>query len=258
MNLSTLQPLLVNSFPEIRSYLLNEVDSTSSFLKQTYRKVKPEASICLALHQTAGYGQRGRNWFSDNKAWKFSLCLPIRLPIHQCNGLSSIVGLAVIRALHVELNQDLNIKWPNDVWNDEGKVGGILIESIKLEKNLSWLVIGIGINFSNHSNNSLPAGKEYEFSSVELNGHSEELLFISVLESIFSYVQQFEQNSFEIFVADFKKLDKFKDGQSVIVYDSDTPIKGVYRGVNKRGEVEIELGGKRKTYCSGLVSIRPN
>lgn len=258
MNFSTLQSLLVNSFPQIRSYLLNEVDSTNRYLKSKYKSHPQERSVCFALKQTAGYGQRGRNWFSDNKAWKFSLCLPVSRPINQCNGLSSIVGLAVIKALHSVLCEDLNIKWPNDIWNADGKVGGILIESIKLEGNQSWLVIGIGINLSRHRGNSLPAGKEYAFSSIQLNGHSEELLFISVLESIFSSIQKFEREGFTSFMEAFKKLDKFKDGQSVIVYDSDTPIKGVYRGVNKRGEVEIELGGKRKTYCSGLVSIRPN
>ncbi|WP_321275823.1 biotin--[acetyl-CoA-carboxylase] ligase [Thiomicrorhabdus indica] len=258
MQFSDLKRLLTRSFPEFKTYLLDEIDSTNRFLKTKFNAKLPERSVCITQHQTAGYGQQQRAWESDNESWTFSFCLPIQLPIQRCAGLSSVIGLAIIDALSKQNQQGLLIKWPNDIWNTDGKVAGILIESVKIEKNKTWMVFGIGMNISYQKTKWLPAGKDYPFSSIQLCKHSEELVFISVLENIFDYIQNFESNGFQYFMESFKKLDKFKDGQSVIVYDSGTPIKGVYRGVNMRGEVEIELGGNIKTYCSGSVSIRPN
>lgn len=257
MDFQKLRLLLNQQFPDMDCHLLDEVPSTSSFLKQYFSEQCESPLLCVAKTQTAGYGQRNKRWQSYESAWKFSLLVPISLPINLCHGLSSVVGLSVIKALEGYVENELNLKWPNDLWDKNGKLGGILIESVKLSKNQTWFVVGIGINIDLDNSDLSKFSDEYCHSFLKFSS-SEEHIFLNVLRVLLISFTEFESHGFSNFIDDFKKVDKYKDGDSVIVYDNGTPIIGVYRGVNRRGELKIELGDDIKTYYSGSVSIRPN
>lgn len=258
MNLVKLESYLLENFPELTCCLFESLPSTSDYLKSFYKKSPGKKAFCLTASQTAGYGQRGRRWVAVDSAWTFSLLLPISRPIQNCGGLSSVIGLSLIQTLQKFNQNPLQIKWPNDIWDDSGKLGGILIESVKLKSDKTWFVIGIGLNVSIKDPQILPAGSNYNYSSLVLTEVCYQKLLVELIQKLLMDLEAYQQQGFLGFIELYKKFDKFKNGQSVIVYDNDTPIKGVYRGVNKRGEVEIELGQDIQTYYSGSVSIRPN
>ena len=102
--------------------------------------------LLVAEHQTAGRGRMGRIWHAEAGAsLTFSLALPLSLP--DWSGLSLAVGCAMAEALEPapSATPRLQLKWPNDLWLDGRKLGGILIETVTAgEQRIA--VIGVGLN----------------------------------------------------------------------------------------------------------------
>ncbi|WP_238381705.1 biotin--[acetyl-CoA-carboxylase] ligase [Mucilaginibacter pedocola] len=129
---------------------LKEVDSTNNFLKESLSNSKPfpEGTVIMAEHQYAGRGQHQNVWHAQpGKNLTFSLLLmPHFLSPLQQFGLTSAVSLGVYDALHPLLGDALKIKWPNDIYYGNRKLGGMLIENMIQGGQIRNSVIGIGIN----------------------------------------------------------------------------------------------------------------
>ena len=129
---------------------LKEVDSTNTFLKNLVSNSKPlpEGTVIMAESQYAGRGQQQNGWHSQaGKNLTFSLLLnPSFLPVTQQFDLTRVISLGVFNALEALLGDQLKIKWPNDIYYGDKKLGGILIENLLQGSLIKQAVIGIGIN----------------------------------------------------------------------------------------------------------------
>ena len=127
---------------------VEETASTNSLLRNYIEQdALPSGSVVVADFQTAGRGQVGNVWESERgKNLTFSLVYaPCELPINQQFLVSQIAALSVKEALDAYL-EGISIKWPNDIyWNDK-KICGMLIENELWGHNLRHAIIGIGIN----------------------------------------------------------------------------------------------------------------
>lgn len=131
--------------------VLAQVDSTNRYLMQESVRGVAHASCVAAQVQTAGRGRRGRSWVSQlGGSLTFSLLWRFQCGAAGLSGLSLVVGLALVRALHALGLSDVRLKWPNDlIVNVQGqwhKLGGILIELQGDMEGPSAAVIGIGLN----------------------------------------------------------------------------------------------------------------
>lgn len=108
-----------------------------------------EGSVVIADAQTAGKGQRGARWItSPGKNFTFSFVLrPTFLAASEQFLLSQAMALGVIRFVSNYTNQ-AQIKWPNDLYVNQLKLGGILIENAWQGARLSHTVVGIGLNIN--------------------------------------------------------------------------------------------------------------
>ena len=131
---------------------LKEVDSTNTFLKNTLSNSKPlpEGTVIMAESQYAGRGQQQNRWHSDaGKNLTFSILLkPSFLAISNQFDLTRAVSLGVYDALHPLLGDSLKIKWPNDIYYNDMKLGGMLIENAIQGSQIKHAVIGIGLNIN--------------------------------------------------------------------------------------------------------------
>ena len=108
---------------------IKEVDSTNTFLKNLVANSKPvpEGTVIMAESQYAGRGQQQNGWHSEpGKNLTFSLLLnPAFLAVTDQFDLTRVVSLGVYDALEPILGNNLKIKWPNDIYYGDKKLGGI-------------------------------------------------------------------------------------------------------------------------------------
>ncbi|HEY9196088.1 MAG TPA: biotin--[acetyl-CoA-carboxylase] ligase, partial [Mucilaginibacter sp.] len=134
---------------------IQQVDSTNTFLKTLLSNSKPvpEGTVIMAEEQYAGRGQLQNRWHSEpGKNLTVSILLaPSFLAIAQQFDITRVVSLGVYEALEPLLGPQLKIKWPNDIYYADRKLGGILIESILQGDRIKNAVIGIGLNINQQS-----------------------------------------------------------------------------------------------------------
>jgi len=129
-----------------------ELESCSSTNDAIVPYIKKQSNqkpvIVISKEQTAGKGQRGKKWLSPNNAgWYFSLYLPfLNLPSPSAHLINWVVLKAVIEHLYNCGLESIQFKWPNDIYTDNGKLGGILVENNLQGNTIKSAIIGIGIN----------------------------------------------------------------------------------------------------------------
>lgn len=129
---------------------LKSISSTNDYLKEELSKSAPfsEGTVIMAEEQFGGRGQSGNKWLSESgKNLTFSILLkPSFLnPIQQFN-INIVICVAIYEALYPLLGEELAIKWPNDIYVGDRKLGGVLIENILQGNEWKESVVGIGIN----------------------------------------------------------------------------------------------------------------
>lgn len=158
-------------------YRLNEVTSTNSYLQEWIKAGGvPEKTIVFARSQTHGKGQMGNKWSSDaGMNLTFSIVVyPRFILANEQFILSQVTALAVKETIERYVD-DVHIKWPNDIYCDNRKITGILIENNLEGKIIASSVLGIGINvnqkfFSEDLINPVSlyqlTGKEYDIEEM--------------------------------------------------------------------------------------------
>jgi len=131
-----------------------QTDSTNRMLKALLReKHLPEGFVVRTNYQEAGRGQGSNSWESERgRNLLFSVLLrPVHVAVDEQFILSQIVALAIRRSLQELLPEEaeaFSLKWPNDVYWNNRKLGGILIENSLRGGKITECIIGIGLNIN--------------------------------------------------------------------------------------------------------------
>jgi BirA family transcriptional regulator, biotin operon repressor / biotin---[acetyl-CoA-carboxylase] ligase len=134
-----------------------DVDSTNTRARKLAEAGAPHGTVVTAEEQTAGRGRQGRTWTAP--AGKALLYSAILRPLDERHLLLPLaVPLAVCEAAE-ELDSGIacRVKWPNDVWVDERKLAGVLLEARPQD---GWAVIGVGLNLKISAEELLPELRE--------------------------------------------------------------------------------------------------
>jgi len=134
----------------MKSMYLRETRSTNLVLKEMLREYElPEGFVLRTDFQSAGKGQPGNSWESEKgKNLLFSVLLyPQHIAIDQQFILSQLVSVAILRTLN-SFCAGFSIKWPNDIYFGDKKIGGILIENSLQGSKLNTSIVGIGLNIN--------------------------------------------------------------------------------------------------------------
>lgn len=128
---------------------LQRVDSTNNYTAAAMRQsVMPEGTVVWADEQVGGRGQRGNTWLSEagkNLTMSLVLC-PTFLPVAQQFNLTHAISLGLCDFLKRHLALPAQVKWPNDIYVNDQKIAGILIENSIKGSTLRNAIIGIGLN----------------------------------------------------------------------------------------------------------------
>jgi BirA family biotin operon repressor/biotin-[acetyl-CoA-carboxylase] ligase len=139
------------------------LESTTSTLDVAHRIAAEGAAagtLVIANEQTAGRGRGGKSWQSSRGAGIWLTLIERPSDISGLGVLSLRVGLAAAEALDRFAPEPIRLKWPNDLYVDRGKLGGILVEARWREQAVEWVSIGLGVNVKAPENLENAAGLE--------------------------------------------------------------------------------------------------
>lgn len=129
-----------------RYILVHRTASTNSYLSKMV-KMLPGGTVIHTSEQTAGRGQKGNTWESETgKNVIFSMLIKNpSVPVANQFYISEAVSVAIVEVLSQYID-GFSIKWPNDIYHDERKVCGILIEHSIMGVSINHSILGVGIN----------------------------------------------------------------------------------------------------------------
>jgi BirA family biotin operon repressor/biotin-[acetyl-CoA-carboxylase] ligase len=240
-----------------RLEVLFEVDSTNTRLLAQPGPPAAFADAVLAELQHAGRGRQGRRWISPFGA---SLALSVGWTLPQATRdvptLSLAVGVAVSRALGGLGAPGILLKWPNDVWFEDRKMGGVLVET-KIWGGTVHVVVGVGLNLylseaARHriGSDRLAALDEACPSPIPRNAAA-----AALLDQLLSMLPLFERHGFEAFRDEWRSLDALR-GRPARVLLAQGAVDGIARGVDEDGGLLLEKGGHLEKFMSGEASLR--
>lgn len=246
--------------------IFNTIDSTNTYLLEQAKLnpiPKSLTHVCLAEQQMQGRGRFGKHWVSPpGHNIYLSLLHHFDKPASDLSGLSLAMGMACARALHQFGAADVKLKWPNDIYFNNKKLGGILIELESNKKHSCQVVTGIGMNIHldpEHAAQSIQ--QPYTTLSTMLGTAIDRNDLISLLIKEIIYAQHaFTLHGFHHFLKDWHHYDALIN-QPIIVHDTNGQQKSaISQGITDKGELSVLLMPEKikKTFNSVDVSIKLN
>ena len=238
--------------------LFQSLDSTNKYLQEQAEKSDCSGSVVLAERQTSGRGRRGKTWVSPFAANIYmSILWDFEQGAQALEGLSLAIGVAVRRAL-IELGlEDVRLKWPNDIYIGNKKLGGILLEMIGDPAGHCSVVIGVGINVSMPASMAVNIDQPWTDCCSESDAPiARSRLAALLIDNIFDILNDFESLGFAGYRDEWQEADAFKGLQGTISTPRDS-VSGTVIGVDNSGAVQLKLmSGEVKSFIGGELSLR--
>ena len=229
-----------------RIFFFDEVDSTNAWM---LRQQEVDGLCCIANHQVAGKGSRGKTW-TDAPGGSILMSMGWEVDVDRCCGVSLVAGLAVIGALKETGVGGIRLKWPNDILADGRKLGGILVE-----KSGSKLVVGLGLNVNLQQPSMHGVDQPWTDLSSIGAGCDGDVLVSRLLRNMGDMITDCVTGGFAGYAESWNAADAFA-GLPVQVLSGREAISGIERGVDRTGALRIESDAGIRTVHAGDVSLR--
>jgi len=215
----------------------------------------PSGSVLAVELQTSGRGRMGRAWHSGlGTALTFSLLWRFGCGSNALSGLSLAVGVAQLRTLRQLGARGVGLKWPNDIMNTRGKLGGVLIEVQGDMLGPSTVVIGIGLNIS------LPAElvRRIDQPASALDEvcnamSSRNQLMANLLHELAQVLREFEQGGFSLLRGEWERYHIHQGNRIILKLPDGRKVSGIACGVSDNGELCVETSQGVQYFNSGEV-----
>ena len=239
LNISELKKKLMSvsyDNTQLRVLFKNHVSSTNDYLKYRYaRDLYP--LLVIANTQRIPRGRNNKTWVSLNqKSISFSLCFKINSNQLDLRYLSYLSCTCLLSAIKETASQDIKIKWPNDLYFNDKKVSGILIESLSINKEI-YVSIGVGININIPQNYSI----NRPYASLG-NNIDQALLIFLFCRLLFKNIRQINMGK----IIKLYNENLFWYQERVCIKDNNTVYEGELLGINEQGQLMIQNNGNIK------------
>ncbi len=236
----------------------DEIESTNVEAKALANSGAPEGTVVIAEAQSAGRGRLGRRWTSPaGKGLLFSVLLRPALPMSDAHMLTLVAAAAAAEAVEAVSCAPVLIKWPNDLYVGDRKVGGILLEVAGEQDEVDWVVAGIGLNV-NTDYAELPVGLRRTATSLkmvtgELVDRSD--LLAGLLLSLETHYAEAVRGGFDRALSSFRERDYLLH-RTVSVETREGAVTGAAAGIDDRGALLLELPHRHvRRFHSGDVTL---
>ncbi|POT95634.1 MULTISPECIES: bifunctional biotin--[acetyl-CoA-carboxylase] ligase/biotin operon repressor BirA [Enterobacteriaceae] len=235
--------------------VLPVIDSTNQYLLDRIGTLQ-SGDACVAEYQQAGRGRRGRKWFSPFGA---NLYLSMYWRLEQgpaaAIGLSLVIGIVMAEVLRDLGASQVRVKWPNDLYLQDRKLAGILVELTGKTGDAAQIVIGAGINLAMRQVESDVINQGWinlQEAGIVIDRNT---LAARLINELRAALELFEQEGLTPYLSRWEKLDNFIN-RPVKLIIGDKEIVGISRGIDAQGALLLEQDGATKAWMGGEISLR--
>ncbi|WP_312458262.1 bifunctional biotin--[acetyl-CoA-carboxylase] ligase/biotin operon repressor BirA [Pseudescherichia sp.] len=235
--------------------VLPVIDSTNQYLLDRIGTLQ-SGDACVAEYQQAGRGRRGRKWFSPFGA---NLYLSMYWRLEQgpaaAIGLSLVIGIVMAEVLRDLGASQVRVKWPNDLYLQDRKLAGILVELTGKTGDAAQIVIGAGINLAMRQVESDVINQGWinlQEAGIAIDRNT---LAARLINELRAALELFEQEGLTPYLSRWEKLDNFIN-RPVKLIIGDKEIVGISRGIDTQGALLLEQDGAVKAWMGGEISLR--
>lgn len=212
--------------------------------------------VCLAEHQTAGRGRRGRNWVSPfGQSLYCSVVVEFDGGAAALEGLSLAVGVALVRAVRQLGAAEVGLKWPNDVLAQGRKLAGILLEMTGDPAGACEVVVGVGLNVRMAESSAASIDQPWTDMNQLLPGISRNELAVAMLNELLPVLAHYHLEGFAGYRAEWEGAHVYT-GQEVRLLTASEELHGVALGVTGSGALRLQIGDTVAEFNGGEVSLR--
>ena len=242
----------------IKLNIFETLDSTNQYLIDKNDLDTSKIHVCTTEFQSSGKGRLGKTWLSPfGQNICLSICTFLNTDLSKLGGLSLVVSLAITKTLKdISKNNDIKVKWPNDILYNKKKLSGVLVQVISEIHNLCKIVIGIGINVNhdpklhtNEINQPWTSLKQITDKHLDRNDITPKLI-----NNVVNYLEIFKEKGFEEFIQEWEKHDLFFN-QDIILLNGNKTIKGCEVGVDKNGHLLLKQNKDITSFSCGETSF---
>jgi len=235
--------------------VLPVIDSTNQYLLDRIGTLQ-SGDACVAEYQQAGRGRRGRKWFSPFGA---NLYLSMYWRLEQgpaaAIGLSLVIGIVMAEVLRDLGASQVRVKWPNDLYLQDRKLAGILVELTGKTGDAAQIVIGAGINLAMRKVESDVINQGWinlQEAGIAIDRNT---LAVRLINELRAALELFELEGLTPYLSRWEKLDNFIN-RPVKLIIGDKEIVGISRGIDTQGALLLEQDGATKAWMGGEISLR--
>ena len=214
-------------------FIYKILNNTNDEAKSIFLNSKKNIAL-IALKQISGRGRIKKKWISSFGDLTCTFLINKKIPVEKLGQLNIWITFKIFSVLKKTFpNINFKIKWPNDIYLDNKKLGGILIETNIVDNELSFFLIGIGINLTNNPIN-------LEYPTIALNKYVSNPdplnLFFKISENLtYSILDLKKKNFLNI---DENLLMNFKDyKEKVMIKFKKKTIEGTFVSICEKGDL---------------------
>lgn len=234
------------------------IDSTNMMaMREIHQQGVVSGRLYLAEYQTAGKGRRGRAWVSPfAKNLYFSLVWRFTQGAAALEGLSLVVGLALVKALKNLGVEQVRVKWPNDLLVNSRKLAGILLEMHGDASGECQVVIGVGVNVAMPERAQEAIDQPWtDLQKLCGDSVSRNRLMSEVLNHLVPELDRFSEYGFSVFREEWEQVHAYQN-ETVCLLMGSKEVVGECQGVNEQGALIVKHSGGVEHFHAGEISVR--
>ena len=242
-------PIKIEKFLLEQNAYLVHLETVESTMKEI-KKYIGDKNICLiADEQTAGIGRRGNHWVSPKGNIYLSFLLNYNLSIEEHFLFTAVAANSIMLCLNNYINENIYIKWPNDIIGNDSKIAGIMTEIVEDNDN-KYVIIGIGMNIK-----SSPDLIDYKTCCI--NNFNSKVIYeeflLNFFQNFFSEYAMIVKNEHNNIINKFRGSMKDLEKKITILLPNGKKEIVFLKNLNFDGSLLIEKEGKHESIFSARI-----
>ena len=243
-------PIKIKKFLLEQNSNLIHLESVGSTMKEIKKHIGDKNICLIADEQTEGIGRRGSQWVSPKGNIYLSFLLEYNLLIEDHFLFTAVAANSIMLCLNNYINENIYIKWPNDIIVNGSKIAGIMTEIVE-HNDIKYVIIGIGINIE-----TSPKLSDYKTCCVN-NFNSKliyEELLLNFLQTFFSEYAMIINNEYNNIINKFRNNMKNLEKKINILLPNGKKEIVFLKNLNLDGSLLIEKEGKQESIFSARIT----